>query len=82
MTAYFAIFAYLRFAVKKNQQYSGQIIFEYLFLAGFARFVVEFIRLNPTYLFGLSGAQFISAAMMVIGMLFMWKNRTDSGLAH
>ena len=59
MTAYFAIFTYLRFAVKKNQQYSGQIIFEYLFLAGFARFVVEFIRLNPTYLFGLSGAQFI-----------------------
>ena len=59
---------------------NAQIIFEYLFLAGFARFVIEFIRLNPTYLFGLSGAQFISATMMVIGMIFMWKNRTYSRL--
>lgn len=82
MIAYFSIFIYLRFVVKKNQQYSGQIIFEYLFLAGFTRFLVEFIRLNPTYLFGFSGAQFISVAMMVVGMLFMWKNRTDSGVAH
>ena len=82
MIAYFTIFAYLRFVVKKNQQFSGQIIFEYLFLAGFARFIVEFIRLNPTYLFGLSGAQFISIFMMLIGMFFMWKNRKDSELVH
>ena len=82
MLAYFAIFAYLRFVVKKNQQYSGQIIFEYLFLAGFARFLVEFIRLNPTYLFELSGAQFISIFMMLTGMFFMWRNRKDSGLSH
>jgi phosphatidylglycerol:prolipoprotein diacylglycerol transferase len=82
MTAYFAIFVYLRWVVKRNQQYSGQIIFEYLFLAGFARFVVEFIRLNPTYIFGLSGAQFISIGMMIIGMFFMWKNRKESGLLH
>ena len=80
MIAYFTIFAYLRLIVKKSQEYDGQIIFEYLFLAGFARFVIEFIRLNPTYLFGLSGAQFISATMMVIGMIFMWKNRTYSRL--
>ena len=82
MLAYFAIFAYLVFFVKRNQKYPGQIIFEYLFLAGFTRFVVEFIRLNPTYLFGLSGAQFISIAMMAIGMFFMWKKRKDFGLVH
>jgi prolipoprotein diacylglyceryltransferase len=82
MAAYLSIFGYLRFVVKKNHQYSGQIIFEYLFLAGFVRFLVEFIRLNPTYLFGFSGAQFISIGMMGIGMFFMWDNRKDSGLAH
>ena len=82
MLAYFTIFAYLILFVKRNQKYSGQIIFEYLFLAGFVRFVVEFIRLNPTYIFGLSGAQFISIIMMLIGMFFMWKNRKNSEIIH
>jgi len=82
MAAYFCIFAYLRLIVKKNQQYKGQIIFEYLFLAGFTRFVVEFIRLNPTYIFGLSGAQLLSIIMMVIGTVAMWKLRQTKNVSH
>ena len=46
-------------------------MYEYLFLAGLLRFLVEFIRVNPTYAFGLSGAQFISIAMMLLGTVFM-----------
>jgi len=74
MAAYFSIFFYLRYR-KRNQQFKGEIIFEYLFLGGFARFMVEFIRTNTKYLFDLSGAQYLSILMMGIGAYQMWKRR-------
>ena len=74
MSAYFIIFIYLTF-LKNKRFYKGQIMFEYLFLAGFARFMVEFIRTNPKYLFGLSGAQHISILMMIAGIYFMYIKR-------
>jgi len=74
MAAYFSIFFYLRYR-KRNQQFKGEIMFEYLFLGGFARFMVEFIRTNTRYLFDLSGAQYLSILMMGIGAYQMWKRR-------
>ena len=74
MSAYFLIFGYLTF-LKHKISYNGQLIFEYLFLVGFTRFIIEFIRTNPKYLFGLSGAQHISIIMMIVGMYFMYVNR-------
>ena len=74
MSAYFIIFFYLRYR-KRNQTFSGEIIFEYLFLGGFSRFMVEFIRTNTKYIFGLSGAQYLSILMMVIGAYQLWKMR-------
>ena len=74
MAAYFSIFFYLRYR-KRNQQFKGEIMFEYLFLGGFARFMVEFIRTNTKYLFDLSGAQYFSILMMGIGAYQMWKRR-------
>ena len=74
MAAYFSIFFYLRYR-KRNQQFKGEIMFEYLFLGGFARFMVEFIRTNTKYLFDLSGAQYLSILMMGIGAYQMWKRR-------
>jgi len=68
------IFFYL-LHIRKKDSYPGLIMFEYLFLAGLARFLVEFIRLNPSYLFGLSGAQIISALMMIVSSYFMYINR-------
>ena len=75
MAAYFSIFFYLRYR-KWNQQFKGEIMFEYLFLGGFARFMVEFIRTNTKYLFDLSGAQYLSILMMGIGAYQMWKRRS------
>jgi phosphatidylglycerol:prolipoprotein diacylglycerol transferase len=40
---------------------------EYAFLAGLGRFFVEILRVNPPVALGLSGAQFIGIAMVVIG---------------
>ena len=74
MSAYFIIFFYLRYR-KRNQTFSGEIIFEYLFLGGFSRFMVEFIRTNTKYIFGLSGAQYLSILMMAIGAYQLWKMR-------
>ena len=74
MSAYFIIFFYLRYR-KRNQTFSGEIIFEYLFLGGLSRFMVEFIRTNTKYIFGLSGAQYLSILMMTIGAYQLWKMR-------
>ena len=49
----------------------GQIMFEYLFLAGITRFLVEFIRLNPSYFLGFSGAQIISIIMILVASILM-----------
>ena len=74
MSAYFIIFFYLRYR-KRNQTFSGEIIFEYLFLGGLSRFMVEFIRINTKFIFGLSGAQYLSILMMAIGAYQLWKMR-------
>jgi len=77
MLAYFTIFFYLRYK-KKNQHFSGELMFEYLFLAGFARFMIEFIRTNTKYLFDLSGAQYLSLIMMMLGAFQMWNMRRSN----
>ena len=45
----------------------GQLFCVYLIMIGFSRFFVEFIRINPAVLFGLSDAQIISILMMLTG---------------
>lgn len=71
---YFLIFLYLE-KIKKNKSYNGIVMFEYLFLAGTARFLIEFLRLNPGYLFNFSGAQVISLAMILVSSFLMYFHR-------
>ena len=47
----------------------GTLFMLYLIFAGSARFLVEFIRLNTRLLAGLSEAQLISAAVIIIGII-------------
>ena len=55
----------------------GSLFFTYLILAGIERFFIEFIRLNPKYLWiikdavGFSGAQVISLIMISIGIYML-----------
>lgn len=81
MGIYFLIFIYLRYR-KQNQHFTGELMFEYLFLVGFSRFMIEFIRNNPKYLIGFSGAQYISIIMMSIGIYYMWKKRQKVSALH
>jgi len=49
----------------------GEITGEYLILSGIARFLVEFIRINPKIYWGMSNAQLASLGSVVAGILFI-----------
>jgi phosphatidylglycerol:prolipoprotein diacylglycerol transferase len=66
------VFAILWTLRKKNLA-PGTMAWLYLILAGLARFVVEFWRINPQVGFGLSEAQLFSLLLMAIGV---WKTTT------
>jgi phosphatidylglycerol:prolipoprotein diacylglycerol transferase len=65
----------------------GRIVGEYLVLAGLGRFLVEFIRINPKILWGLTNAQLGSLGSVVAGIaLMMWsmkrKAENPAKVAH
>jgi phosphatidylglycerol:prolipoprotein diacylglycerol transferase len=67
----------------------GWITGEYLILSGLARFLVEFIRINPPIYWGMSNAQVASLASIAAGfLLLLWsrhhpaKIRTGKRLAY
>jgi phosphatidylglycerol:prolipoprotein diacylglycerol transferase len=54
----------------------GQLTGEYLILTGLARFLVEFIRINPKIYWGMSNAQVASIGSVVVGAgLVLWARR-------
>lgn len=54
----------------------GQITGEYLVWTGLARFLVEFVRINPRIYFGMSNAQVASIGSMIAGVaLIAWSQR-------
>ncbi len=65
---YVAIFAFLWSRLKRIA-FEGQYLCLYLILSGAARFLVEFIRINPRVAFGLSEAQIISLVMIAVGFV-------------
>ena len=62
-TAIFFVLWYLR----KKDWTDGKLFMLYLIFAGVERLSVEFLRLNPHLLFGLSEAQLISIIIIIIG---------------
>ena len=51
---------------------TGKVFSLYLVLTGVARFLVEFIRINPRSFFGLSNAQTASLGSMILGAILLW----------
>ena len=84
MIAYLAVFLYL-YSYRNKINFRGELFFEYLFLVGFIRFLIEFIREHPVsdtgfsfmYL-SLSGAQYVSLLMMLVGFCLHYKLRDNS----
>ena len=71
-----AIAAFLWHMGKKTLQKPkarGEIFCNYLILTGIARFLIEFIRINPRSFFGLSNAQAASVASILAGAVLLWR---------
>ena len=56
---------------------SGEIFSNYLILTGVARFLVEFIRINPRVLYGLTNAQIVSLVSIVAGAVLLWRIKSQ-----
>lgn len=70
MLACFAIFAYL-WRYRWQQPAAGDLFGRYLILSGITRFLIECIRRNPAWIFGLTTAQAISIGMVGLGILMV-----------
>jgi prolipoprotein diacylglyceryl transferase len=55
----------------------GEIFANYLILTGVARFLIEFIRINPRSFFGLSNAQAASLASIIAGAVLLWRIKSQ-----
>jgi phosphatidylglycerol:prolipoprotein diacylglycerol transferase len=56
----------------------GEVFCSYLILTGVARFLIEFIRINPRSFLGMSNAQTVSLLTIVIGLVLAWRIRSTS----
>jgi phosphatidylglycerol---prolipoprotein diacylglyceryl transferase len=56
----------------------GEIFCGYLILTGIARFLIEFIRINPRTFLGMSNAQTVSLITIVVGFVLGWKIRSTA----
>ena len=56
----------------------GEVFAQYLILTGVARFLVEFIRINPRSFFGMTNAQAAALASIIIGIALMWHLRKQA----
>jgi len=55
---------------------AGTVFAGYMIYTGLARFLVEFIRINPRSFFGMTNAQTASVASVILGVLLLWRLRT------
>jgi phosphatidylglycerol:prolipoprotein diacylglycerol transferase len=61
----------------------GGVFAAYLVLTGAARFLVEFIRINPRSFFGMTNAQAASAVSMIAGAALWWRvSRRDAAASR
>jgi len=56
---------------RRSVKFYGQLFFTYMILAGIERFLIEFIRTNPKYILGMSGAQIIGILLIIFGTILL-----------
>jgi phosphatidylglycerol:prolipoprotein diacylglycerol transferase len=61
--------------LKGGARTGGAVFCVYLVLTGIARFLVEFLRINPKSFFGMSNAQAASVASVILGLVLWWQVR-------
>jgi phosphatidylglycerol---prolipoprotein diacylglyceryl transferase len=79
--AYLGVFAFL-WRLRREPGPDGTVFAWYLVLACGARFLVEFVRVNPVVAFGLTQAQLTSLALMALGgWQLVWRRRWRTAAA-
>lgn len=81
----FIICAILFFIMWKNREKiigDGRMFMWYLIAAGTERFAIEFLRLNPRLLFGLSEAQLISVPLVLLGIFGLTRLPREEATGH
>jgi phosphatidylglycerol:prolipoprotein diacylglycerol transferase len=68
-------FLVMWFVLRTKPYPPGKLFAIYLMMASAFRFAIEFLRLNPRLLFGLSEAQLISAVLFIVGAAWTWRLR-------
>lgn len=66
------IIFFILWKLRKKDMPDGKLFSYYLVMTGSARLLVEFIRLNPRLLLGLSEAQLISVGLITGGLYGLW----------
>ena len=66
------IFALLLWVFSPRFKREGPLIFVYAILAGIERFLVEFVRTNEPVALGLTQQQWISIALVIVGIAGTW----------
>lgn len=77
MALYVLVFMFL-WTIRTRPHPNGTVFWWYLVLAPAARFVVEFVRINPPVVFSLTEAQVISVILVAIGV---WRLLAARGFA-
>lgn len=62
-----------------NGEASGRVFCGYLILTGAARFLIEFIRINPRSFFGMSNAQTASLVSIILGIILLLRIKSPEG---
>jgi phosphatidylglycerol:prolipoprotein diacylglycerol transferase len=79
--AYTAVFACL-WSIRKRSLPDGTLFWWYLVLASGARFCIEFVRINPVVLAGLTEAQLTSLVLVFVGAAALLVRRSEPVAAH
>lgn len=61
-----------------NGEAAGKVFSYYLILTGAARFLMEFIRINPRSFFGMSNAQTASLVSIILGIILVFQIKSNS----
>lgn len=75
------LFFLILMRLRKHELKTGMIFFIYLVMNGLARFMVEYIRLNPVTSLKLTQAQVVAVCFIIIGIAgLVFLRKKDSGL--
>jgi len=69
-------------SLRKKDLPHGMIFWLYLILAGTARFVVEFWRINPVIALGMTQAQWFSLLLILLGAVMVWPSLAPVSLSR